>query len=152
MPRLSGKFEVTQIYKLRDPDDTSLVYIGTSAEPRKRIVSHMSNARQIGIRITEGWLPASVSPKNYWLMSLIVDGRRPLLMVLGEYLNQEAYRAEQDFIDAALSAGEKVLNTKRGKGMPPVPSFLDTSDFVERFSNKRYEFINSYVLRPSYVR
>lgn len=95
------------IYGLIDPRDGALRYIGKANCEKRRLASHMRDARRLD------------SPVHRWIRKLAADGSYPSVRVIHACGDSEDWReAERAAISEAKSAGVRLLNVAEGGDEP----------------------------------
>ena len=98
--------EIATIYGLVDPVTNKLRYIGkTHHSPKERLHLHLSEARK-----------GNATPKAVWIRALLDEGKRPKLVILGQYPYAVWAVAERMWIEAAKQEGCDLLNVSLGGG------------------------------------
>lgn len=92
----------TYIYILLDPKNGDVRYVGKSDNPNKRLKEHIKKCRN------------SVTYKNNWVLSLLNEGKTPLLEVIDDVPYDEWGFWETYYIDLYKSWGFKLTNTAPG--------------------------------------
>jgi hypothetical protein len=92
----------TFIYALLDPRNGTIRYVGKANDPAFRLTHHLSYAHRGG------------SHKNYWVLSLLRVGQKPLLEVLDEVPSGMWQEYERSYIAVFRALGFKLLNTLPG--------------------------------------
>lgn len=96
------------IYALCDPDTKRVRYIGQSANPEKRFVTH---AQVSGSKVMRNWVGKLKS-----------EGKKPSLVVLESVSESDKLKRERWWIEHYIERGEVLLNSThnplypRGKG------------------------------------
>lgn len=93
----------TKIYALVDPTNDCVRYVGKSDNPCKRLVQHLSEARQ-----------GSTTRKSRWLLKLERIALRPEIHILEEVPQEEWILAEQEWIAHYRSLGIDLTNLTDG--------------------------------------
>lgn len=109
--------EKRYIYALVDPrpEFKNNIYIGTSNNPRKRLLSHMSSAKReaelfekLGFCFPHKECSGHNHKKNMWLYSLRLLNLRPVLLILGK---DKGNRCEMEWIHHFRDLGFNMMNS-----------------------------------------
>jgi hypothetical protein len=85
------------VYALVDPRTSKARYIGlTKAVPRKRLIGHITYAKQ-----------GKTPPVCTWIRELLSDGQRPIMVVLGTTCDK---RMERHWVHQLIADGADLLN------------------------------------------
>lgn len=94
--------KTTFIYALKDPITEAVRYVGKSDNPRKRLSSHLGEARDRNCH------------RKVWLHSLKMQGLRPVLEIVDEVPEAEWQSWEAAYIDYYREAGCDLTNNTNG--------------------------------------
>jgi hypothetical protein len=103
----------TAIYSLADPREVRLTrYVGQTAQPARRLMQHLRNARLWLPDETPWWIEAPrLRPLYHWIRDLhSQEGRLPVMVVHAWVDTQHAQRAERDHIRVCLDRQLPLLN------------------------------------------
>jgi hypothetical protein len=122
------------VYVLKDPTTGDVRYVGWTADPEKRLRTHINSSRLH-------------KPKTYkacWIRSLLVRGLQPLMEVVESGFGDPA-PAEMRWIAAMRAAGAKLTNaTDGGDGTAGYR-------FTEEGRRKLSESHRGYVMPPEQI-
>lgn len=102
--------KTTFIYCLREPDTGSIRYVGKSDNPKKRLSSHLSEARDKNCH------------RKVWLHSLKSRGLRPVLEIVDEVPVEHWQQLEVAYIEFFKACGFDLTNNAAGGGGVCDPS------------------------------
>jgi len=100
------------IYALRDPRDHAIRYIGKAEDTKKRLASHLRDARRRD------------TPVYRWIRKLQAAGLTPSIDVLMECRAEEWPACEREFITQAKACGIRLLNVAEGGDAPMCPAHV----------------------------
>lgn len=100
-----GSTQTVEIYGLFDPSG-ALRYIGKAINASERFKGHLRDCQRRN------------TPVYCWIKSLLAKGEKPTMKVIGTAPKTAWQKAEKDFIAAARTNGERLLNVADGGDEP----------------------------------